>query len=152
MKVKKNPSSDSTKLVTLEAQINELQDKLARSLADYANLEKRIDAQRQMFITLATVSIISKMIAVLDDLYLANDHIKDAGLQMTVTKFLDVLKSEGLEEINPLNQKFDPATMECITVAEGEEDQVLQVQKKGYLLNGQVIRPAQVIVGKKLLN
>ena len=145
MKTKKPSPVEPNKLA-------ELQDKLARSLADYAKLEKRVESQRQMFMTLATISIISKMIEVIDDLYLAQGHLKDAGLQMTIDKFNVVLKSEGLTEINPQGQTFDPATMECITVSEGEDEKVLEVKKLGYSLNGQVIRPAQVVVGKKLLN
>lgn len=148
----KNKKISSPDLTLLQNQVAELQEKLSRSLADYANLEKRIESQRQMFVTLATVSIISKMIAVLDDLYLAQGHLQDDGLKMTIDKFLAVLKSEGLEELDPHDQIFDPATMECLTVAEGEEDKVISVKKLGYSLNGQVIRPAQVIVGKKTLN
>lgn len=132
--------------------VDELKEKLARSLADYANLEKRVESQRQVMITLATVSIVSKMIEVLDDLYLAQDHLKDDGLKMTIDKFVSVLKSEGLGEIETSNVAFDPNTMECVGTVDGQDNQVLSVQKKGYFLNGQVIRPAQVIVGKPTTN
>lgn len=141
MKTKKVIKPDLSKL-------SELQDKLARSMADYSNLEKRVESQRQMFVTMATVSIISKMIEVLDDLNLTQNHLKDEGLKMTIDKFMSVLKSEGLEEIKTEGQAFDHNTMECVSTSEGEENQILSVHKKGYLLNGQVIRPAQVIVGK----
>jgi molecular chaperone GrpE len=147
MKTKKTVPS-----IDLQAQVSELQEKLARSLADYANLEKRIDGQRQMFITLATVSIISKMIDILDDLLLTQDHLQDQGLKMTIDKFINVLKSEGLEEIKVDGTDFDPHTMECIDTAAGKDDKVLSIKKRGYTLNGQVIRPAQVVVGKTLNN
>ena len=65
---KSKPADDSKKINDLETQVSELHERLARSMADYANLEKRTDSQRQMFITLTTISIISKMIDVLDDL------------------------------------------------------------------------------------
>jgi len=131
-------------------EVADLRDKLARSLADYSNLEKRIESQRQLFVTLATVSIVSKMVDVLDDLNLTQKHLQDQGLQMTITKFLNILKSEGLSEIEAQGKEFNPETMECIVTQEGAENQVLEVKKNGYTLNGQVIRPAQVIVGKKL--
>jgi molecular chaperone GrpE len=140
------------KIDSKDQKIQDLQDKLARTLADYSNLEKRIDSQRQMFVTLATVSIISKMIEVLDDLYLSQNHLKDDGLKMTIDKFYNVLKSEGLDEIVAENAHFDPNTMECVTTQTGEENKVLSIYKKGYTLNGQVIRPAQVIVGKLEIN
>jgi molecular chaperone GrpE len=132
----------------VDPKILELQDKLARSMADYANLEKRIDSQRQLFVTLATVSIISKMIEVLDDLYLSQTHLNDPGLKITIDKFFNVLKSEGLEEIKAESAAFDPNTMECVSTLEGEDNLVLSVHRRGYTLNGQVIRPSQVIVGK----
>ncbi len=140
----------STPSVNLQPQLAQLQEKLDRSLADYANLEKRIDSQRQMFVTLATVSIISKMIDVLDDLQLAQDNLQDQGLKITIDKFINVLKSEGLEEIKVENLDFDPNTMECVDVVDGDENKVISVRKRGYTLNSQVIRPAQVVVGKKL--
>jgi molecular chaperone GrpE len=129
--------------------IDQLKEQLARSQADYQNLEKRIEQQRQLFITLATSTIISKMIDVLDDLYITQSHLKDQGLEIAINKFIAVLKVEGLEEIIADSQEFDPNLMDCLEVKKGIENQVLEVRKKGYKLNGQVIRPAQVIVGKQ---
>ena len=128
--------------------VNSLEDKLARSLADYSNLEKRIESQRQLFVTLATTSILSKMVEVLDDFYLAQKHLNDPGLKMAIDKFNSVLKIEGLEEINPQNLEFDPQSMECIAAVDGQENFVVEVKKLGYKLNGHCIRPAQVTVGK----
>ncbi len=140
VKIKKTKIDDS--------QVQDLKEQLARSLADYSNLEKRIESQRQLFATLATTSIVDKMLSVLDDFYLANDHLKDAGLKMAIDKFVAVLKTEGVEEIQSIGQEFDPASMDCVDVASGPQNQVVSVHKKGYKLNGQVIRPAQVVVGK----
>jgi molecular chaperone GrpE len=89
------------------------------------------------------------MIDVVDDLKLAQSHLKDQGLEMVVTKFLNILKAEGLTEIKAENEEFDPETMECVHCENGEENKVLSVKKTGFKLNDQVIRPAQVIVGKK---
>jgi molecular chaperone GrpE len=148
---KSNPKTQSdvaSKITAANQEKQELQDKLARSLADYANLEKRIENQRQFYVTLATVSIVSKMIDVLDDLYLTFAHLPDQGLKMTIDKFVNVLQSEGLAEINSEGQDFDPAKMECIDMTEGQENKVISVKKRGYTLNDQVIRPSQVVVGK----
>lgn len=136
--------------VNLDVQkIVELEDKLARSLADYANLAKRIEGQKQFFVALASAQIMGKIIEALDDLYLASDHLKDQGLDMAINKIKNALKSEGLEEIEALGKIFDPKTMDCVNVAKGEQDTVVSISKKGYLLNGECLRPAQVVVGKK---
>lgn len=127
----------------------ELEEKLKRSLADYANLEKRIESHRQLYATLACTTIVSKMIEVLDDLYLAQAHLKDPGLQIAVDKFLNILKSEGLEEISAEGKTFNPQLMDCIDVAEGVQDHIVSVKKRGYTLNGLCLRPVHVIVGRE---
>lgn len=128
----------------------ELEEKLKRSLADYANLEKRIESHRQLYATLACTTIVSKMIEVLDDLYLAQAHLKDPGLQIAIDKFLNILKSEGLEEISAGGGTiFNPELMDCIDVAQGVQDHVVSVKKRGYTLHGHCLRPAHVIVGRE---
>jgi molecular chaperone GrpE len=146
-KLKSTDQVSNQKITELEQKIGELQDKLQRSLADYSNLEKRVESQRQLFVTLATTAIITRTIETLDDLYLAQGHLKDQGLQMAIDKFVNILKSEGLEEIKAEGQEFDPQHMDCVEVVEGKTNHVIDVKKKGYLLNGHVIRPAQVSVG-----
>lgn len=136
-------------IAKLKLQNSELSEKLKRSLADYANLEKRIESQRQLFVALTTTAIVSKMIDILDDLYLTYDHLKDPGLKIAIDKFISVLTSEGLTEIKALNEPFNAENMECIATTPGPENQVVKVNKKGYLLNGHCLRPAQVVVGKK---
>jgi len=144
----KNPSNQPEKLLALEQKAIELEDRLKRSLADYVNLEKRIESQRELFVTLATTAMVTKIIEVLDDLYLVYNHLQDPGLKMTIDKFVNVLKSERVEEIEALGQKFDPQNMDCIETIEGKKDEVIHIRKKGYKLNGHIIRPAQVAVGK----
>jgi molecular chaperone GrpE len=144
----KNQDNQVEKLIDLEQKTIELEDRLKRSLADYSNLEKRIESQRQLFVTLATTAIVTKMIEILDDLYLSYNHLQDQGLKMTIDKFVNVLKSEGVEEIDVSNQEFNPETMEALEAVDGPENQVISIKKPGYKLNGHVIRPAQVTVGK----
>ncbi|MCL4384383.1 nucleotide exchange factor GrpE [Patescibacteria group bacterium] len=148
----KKTSKNDQEISALTQEVKDLKEKLARALADYSNLEKRIDSQRQLIATLTVTAIVNQFIGVLDDLYLVNDHLRDEGLKITVEKFATTLKAQGVIEIDALGKEFDPATMECIDVKEGPVNQVLEVSKKGYQLNGQMIRPAQVVVGKTLSN
>lgn len=148
-KTKKDNTTQNVKnLNQLKSEIDNLKDSLARSLADYSNLEKRIESQREMYVTLATTSIIIKMIEVLDDLYLTYQHLSDPGLKIAIDKFVSTLKSEGLEEIEAKDKEFDPATMDCQEITKGKDNYVISVKKIGYKLNGHVIRPSQVVVGK----
>jgi molecular chaperone GrpE len=131
-------------------EVKRLEGQLKRAVADYQNLERRIEDNRREWILSANRSLIQKLLAVLDDLFLAQKHIQDDGLNLSIQKFLNLLKEEGVETINTKGQEFDPNTMECVSVQDGDENKVLEELRKGYIMNDRVIRPAQVIVGGKL--
>lgn len=144
---KKNSSTQTAQ------RLAQMEEQLKRTLADYSNLEKRIERERQFYIILNTVSLVSKFLEVLDDFYLANRHLNDPGLKMAIDKFNNTLKNLGVveSEARP-GQEFNPETMECISTAGGPDNQIIEVHKTGYSYEGQLIRPAQVTVGKTSSN
>ena len=94
--------------------------------------------------------MLNKLVPVLDDLYLAQTHLKDTGLQLTIDKLKQLIKSEGIQEITPsIGDDFDSLTMSCIGTIDGEDNKIQTLHKIGYKLNDQIIRPAEVVVGKK---
>lgn len=130
----------------------ELEDKYKRALADYQNLEKRIREERVNWIKIANKELLLRLLPVLDTLLLAQKHSKDQSLHVSVAQFLDAVRSEGVERIETEGKEFDPATMECIATEEGAEGAVLAELRPGYFLNGVVLRPAQVKVGKEQMS
>lgn len=140
------------KKTKIDPQITDLQDKLNRSLADYANFQKRVEREKEAFASLTLVSIILRFLEVMDDYLLVGEHLKDPGLDMANKKFMTTLQNYGLTEIETEGKQFDPSIMECQVVVEGEDNKVIIVTKKGYMFNGQCLRPATVAVGKKGLN
>ena len=74
------------------------------------------------------------------------------GIEMVYEGFLYALKEEGIEEIEALNQPFNPTlhhAVQTVPVEEGQEaDRVVQVYQKGYKLKDRVLRPAMVIVSQ----
>lgn len=132
-----------------DEKIIQLEDQLKRAVADYKNLEKRVEENRREWALLSNRILIEKFLPILDDLFLAQKHIQDDGLNISIQKFLEALKTEGVEMIQTKDDKFDPNTMECVSVQEGEENKILEEVKKGYIMNDNVLRPAQVIVGGK---
>lgn len=150
--MKKTKTTVDTNQVDNNQQVAELQDKLNRSLADYSNFQKRVEREKEAFASLTLVSIILRFLEVMDDYLLVGSHLKDAGLDMANKKFMTTLQNYGLTEIKAEGQKFDPSTMECQVVVEGDDDMVMFVSKKGYMFNGQCLRPTTVAVGKKGLN
>jgi molecular chaperone GrpE len=131
-----------------EASIADLENRLKRALADYANLEKRILREKEDFVKLANARLIDKLLAVLDELELCEEHLRDKGLAMVCARFNEVLKSEDVEEIKAQGKNFDPETMDAVELVPGPKNKVIEVVLKGYLLNNKIIRPAKVKVGQ----
>ena len=73
------------------------------------------------------------------------------GIAMIYTNFIEALKKEGIEEIDAKG-RFDPYKHEIVMTKESEKEDgtILEVVKKGYALGGLLIRPASVIVSKKV--
>lgn len=131
-------------------EIKRLTDLWKRALADYQNLEKRINLEKEEFVKFANSELILKILPGLDSLEKAEEHLKDEGLSLAVKQIKDGLASCGLEEIQAKGLDFNPKEMEGVGLGEGEEGKVLDAVRAGYKLEGRVLRPARVIVaGKK---
>ena len=132
----------------LEKRISDLENQWKRALADYRNLEKRVDKEKAAFVKLANATLIDKLLPVLDSLEKCGEHLKDKGLNFTLAQFKKVLESEGVKEIDVQGKKFDPETMDAVEMVSGPKDRVVEVFLKGYYLKDRVLRPAKVKVGK----
>ncbi len=147
-KVTKKTLSTKTKheeIAHLQQLLTESLEREKRVLADYQNLVKRNQEERVKFLQLANKGLIETLLSPLEHLSMAAEQIDDQGLNMVIRDFWQVLDEAGLEEIYPKGKKFDLETMEVVD-KEGEGEKVVKVVKRGYLLNGQVIQHAKVIV------
>jgi len=129
-----------------------IENQLKRALADYQNLEKRVAEEKISWIRLANKDLLLRLLPGLDSLLLAQIHTQDEGVKVSIKHFLDILQEVGVEKIESLGKDFDPKFMEAVTTREGEEGRVVEEVRAGYTLNGAVLRPSQVIVGKNLAN
>ncbi len=134
--------------VLLKEKIEELEDQNRRVLADYRNLENRVQNERGEWILKANKQLLLNILPVLDTLILAAKHSKDQSLALSLQQFLDILKKEGVEKIEVIGKSFDPTLMEGIGVVEGEAGRVINEARQGYMLYDKVLRPARVQVGK----
>ena len=125
---------------------------LARALADYDNLSKRIEREKQDLGKIASVGVIIKLLPVLDNLESAQNHLQDAGLAISIGEFQKVLSDEGLTEIRPkIGDEFDHETIEAIEVVTGmSNNRVAELVLTGWKYSdGTVVRHAKVKVSKK---
>lgn len=154
-KIKKDPSKAELEKLKEELDKNkketeEYKSKYLRVLADYQNFEKRVHGHKAELKDQLSKDLIIKFLTILDDLDKAEIFIKDPGLKMIKDKFYNLLKQDGVEEIELLGKEFDPYVAEVVDVIEGKQDNiVVEVLRKGYKLNGKVLRVAQVKVSKK---
>ncbi|MDP2649362.1 MAG: nucleotide exchange factor GrpE [bacterium] len=132
-----------------EEKLEECENRYKRALADYQNLQKRTVEEKLHWIRNANEELISKLLPVLDTLMLANKHVDDQGLKLSIQQFLDVLKAEDVTKIETKDKEFNPEVMECVEVKKGNEGKVLDEVRAGYKLNDKVLKPAQVVVGKE---
>jgi molecular chaperone GrpE len=136
----------------LEAKIAELEEALIlshekekRAIADYQNLLRRSRDERSSFVKMANKDFALAILQPLEHLSMAAAQVKDQGLDMVISQLWKELENQGLAEIEVLGKKFDLDLMEAVD-KEGEGDQVVKVVRKGYLLNGEVIQHAQVVL------
>lgn len=148
--VDKNTDEGANKVKELETKIVELENNWKRALADYSNQQKRFNEERDEIRKRASEILLLNLLPVLDNMEMLLKHNNDIGFKMIAKELQKTVKEAGLEEIDTTEKSFDIATMEAVDSAEGEENKVLETKAKGYLLNGKLIRPAKVVVGKKL--
>ncbi len=137
-----------TKEDDIGQKIDELETQLKRALADYDNLCKRIENQQSKWRNRVAARLIDKMLDVYEDFVRAKEKINDKGLTMAVNQFWSTLSSEGVEKIEAEGKEFDADRMDCVKMVNGPKNEVVNVTQGGYMLNGEVIRPAKVTVGK----
>lgn len=149
-KSKKNSKTKKDEEVEeLKIKVAELEDQLLRAVADYRNLEKRIEDEKREFVKYANRELLLRLIPAFDTLFLAEKFVADEGIKLTIKHLQESLKEVGVERVNALNQDFDAQVMEVVSTAEGDDGKVLEELRPGYTLNGKLVRPAQVVVGKQ---
>ena len=127
-----------------------------RNVAEFDNYKKHNAKLWQEAFNDGISSVITKILPVGDNLEYALtmglDEKTTEGIKGIIKKFSETLEGMGIEEINPVGEKFDPNFAEAVMqvdAEEGEESEtVKQVFLKGYSSNGKIIRYAQVVVIK----
>ncbi len=132
---------------------------LKRVKAEFDNFRKREMIYRQNFLKTANRDLIIKLLPILDDIERALVESKKhgetgaiiEGFELIYRKFLTILEKEGVKQIESIGKKFDPKYHEAVaTVSDKnrEDYEIVEEIRKGYLMNEEVLRPAQVKVNR----
>ncbi len=147
-----------TQRAALEAALREQQEKYLRLAAEFDNYRKRAVRERESAAHHGQGVVIKGLLDALDDLarcstvdpWATDAETVVAGVQLVEQKLLKSLAGHGLEVVSPAGQPFDPALHEALTTTpagrEEEDHLVAEVYQVGYVFNGQLLRPARVVV------
>ncbi len=146
-----------TKLSQQEKEASEYLDLLKRLKADFDNYRRRVIKEQTFLVERASRELIEKLLPILDNLERALKAARNnsdyqsflSGVEMIYQQLMEVLKSEGLEAINPETQPFDPECHEAVISevrTDYQDETILEVLEKGYRLKGALLRPAKVKV------
>jgi molecular chaperone GrpE len=145
---------ESVDVDALQADRDQLFDRLQRLAAEFDNFRKRSARDQAAFAERANERIVKELIPILDDLGRAleaasqHQEVKlEEGVRLVHRALADLLTKEGLAEIET-DGKFDPHVHEALLTqpSEAEEGSVIEVVQKGYKLGDKVLRPARVVV------
>jgi len=143
-----------------EKKATENWEKYLRQHAELENLQKRASRDVEKARKFALEKFVSDLLPIKDSLEMGIEAAEKQdtdlltiheGLELTDKMLNDLLVKFNIEEINPLNEKFDPQWHEAMAaqpVPNVEDNTVVIVHQKGYHLNDRLIRPARVIVAK----
>ena len=150
-------------LKTRAAKADESWERLLRTTADFENFKKRAAREKTDAIKYATEGLIGKVIPVLDNFEMAlaaaqnssADSLKSLqdGVAMIHAQLKSVLTDSGLEEVDSTGKPFDPNLHEAVSQQESADvpdGHVLLQLRKGYKLRERLLRPATVIIAKKV--
>ncbi|HEV8146605.1 MAG TPA: nucleotide exchange factor GrpE [Bryobacteraceae bacterium] len=137
----------------LAAEKAELLDRHLRSQAEFQNIRRRAERERQELLDYANTETLRSLLVVLDDFERAlkvetSDREYAKGMEMIHQRLYDAMKKLGLEPIVSVGQPFDPHVHHAVEKVESEDaaDTVLEEYQRGYNFKGRLLRPAMVKV------
>jgi len=156
------PAADEA-VQALQAERDDLYDRLLRTTADFDNYRKRTDRERRELSEAAAADLIRDVLPVVDDLERALSAAGSAddgdspagslrlGVELIRKQLLEVLRRRGVEPFETVGEMFDPAWHEAILHEPGTdrpEGEIVGEVRRGYRIGQRLLRPAQVRVAK----
>ncbi|MAU37824.1 MAG: nucleotide exchange factor GrpE [Rhizobiales bacterium TMED94] len=157
-----NEANNQPEEISLEDKVKELEDRLLRSAAEVENIRKRSEKERSEAYKIGISLFVKDFVPVLDNIERALASLKDSdeinyesfveGISATEKDIISLLEKHGIQQINPINEKFDPLFHEALFEAESDDHEpgfVTQVIEVGYVIDKRLIRAAKVGVASK---
>ena len=156
---KEQKEQEPTAEEKLQKQIDELNDKLLRTLAEYDNYRKRSIKEKDAIYPQAKADTVEKFLPIIDNFERAmqtecSDEAFKKGIEMIFQSFIKTMTDLSVEEIGKEGETFNPDLHNAVMHVEDEnygENVVAQVLQKGYKIGDRVVRYAMVKVANEIL-
>lgn len=151
---------ETDKMAQLQAEIDQLNDKYIRQVAEFDNYRKRTLKEKTELILNGGQKVLSALLPVLDDLDRAIENIHQSndvetlkeGVDLIIDKLTKTLSSQGLQKMEVIGNEFDTDFHEAVALIpapeEAQKNHIIDCIQAGYMLNEKVIRHAKVVVGQ----
>jgi len=152
-------SSAESEVDKLKKEVQSLQEKYLRQVAEFDNFRKRTAREKVELMQTAGKDVILSLLTVIDDMDRAEKQMEvtqDAdlkhGIHLIFQKFRNLLQAKGLKQMQVIGEDFNPDFHEAITEIPAPSPElrgkVVDELEKGYYLNDKILRFAKVVVGK----
>lgn len=142
-----------------ETEIKQYKETLQRTQADFVNYKRRVEEERAGQVKRASAYLIDRLLPVIDDFGRAIEAVPPGqggadwlkGVSLIERKLVTILEQEGLAPVGGVGEEFDPSEHEAVEIDESEPEadgKITRVIQEGYKLNGELLRPARVAVGR----
>lgn len=154
-RVERHNEELNAKVEEMGHKLAEMNDKYMRIYSEYENYRKRTSAEKASLILNGGKDVIKLMLPVIDDMERALENMAEGdaakeGMQLILKNMMNALQQKGLKPMDAKGLKFDENFHEAITQIPAPTPEakgtVIDVVKKGYFLNDEVLRFAQVVV------
>ena len=137
-----------------QQELDELNDRYKRVLAEFENYKKRSSKERETLYNSIVSDIVEVFLPVVDNLENAlkietQDMEYKKGIELILKQFKDILKTKGVEEIPAMGEIFDPSLHEAVSSVQDPNknaQEIVQEYRKGYKIGSKVIRHSMVVV------
>ena len=137
-----------------QQEIDDLNDRYKRVLAEFENFKKRSGKERETLYNSILSDVVEVFLPIVDNLENAlkvetPDTEYKKGVELVLKQFKDILKSKGVEEIASIGETFDPSQHEAVSSIQDPEkgvQEIVQEYRKGYKIGSKVIRHSMVVV------
>ena len=137
-----------------QKELDEITDRYKRVLAEFENFKKRSMKEREALYKTVLSDIVEKLLPIVDNLENAlkvetKDEEYKKGIELVLKQFQDMLKAQGVEEIESVGTTFNPEYHEAVSSIQDDkkgEQEIVQEYRKGYKIGNKVVRHSMVIV------